>query len=383
MRLPSSILLAVSLGACGAREVANGPPPLTVASALGGAEGNPDQGYARATEPPQLRFPDDHGDHADYRTEWWYVTANLDADGGGRFGVQLVFFRQALAADVAPRQGTLAARDLVFAHAAVTDVDGKTFHHAERMARGAGELAFVRGARKGAPFAVRCADWSAESVDGAAFLPLSLHAADPGFALDLVVREGKPLVLQGDRGLSQKSEARGNASNYYSMTRLPIAGSITVGDSARQVRGDAWLDREWSTSALGPDQVGWDWFSLQLDDGTEVMWYSLRRTDGSSDPWSRGCFVARDGASRRLEPANVTATPIGTWAAPDGAASYPARWRLTCTEPAFDLEVTPLLADQELHTLVRYWEGAVGVEGTRDGKAVRGRGYLEMTGYAR
>jgi predicted secreted hydrolase len=373
--------LALAASSCGRPTEDAVSPPLTVAGALGG--GDPDAAFARAVAPPELAFPSDHGSHPPFRTEWWYVTANLDAAGGRRFGVQLVFFRQALAASAQDRAGALAARDLVFAHAAVTDVDGGVFHHAERMTRAAGDLGFVAGGRDGAPFEVRCVDWSARAAAGAAFLPLELRASDPDFAIELTVADGKPLVLQGDRGLSQKSAAPGNASIYYSMTRLPIRGALVVDGARHEVSGLGWIDREWSTSALGPDQVGWDWFSLQLDDETEVMWYRLRRRDGSSDPWSRGCFVAKDGSSRRLLPANVTVTPLGEWTAPDGGASYPARWRLTCSEPAFDLEVTPLLADQELHTLVRYWEGAVRVAGTRTGRPVTGRGYLEMTGYVR
>ncbi|MEC8653621.1 MAG: lipocalin-like domain-containing protein [Planctomycetota bacterium] len=381
MRIPSCLLGLILLSACDDASPRPRAAALTVADAMG--DSGDDAAYARATAPPTLSFPDDHGSHAPFRTEWWYVTANLDADSGRRFGVQLVFFRQALAPTTDARAGSLAARDLVFAHAAVTDVDGATFHHAERMTRAAGELGFVTGGREGAPFEVRCVDWSARASDGATFLPLQLRASDPGFAIDLTVEDGKPLVLQGDRGLSQKSEAVGNASIYYSMTRLPIRGALVVDGVRHEVAGLGWIDREWSTSALGPDQVGWDWFSLQLDDETEVMWYRLRLRDGSSDPWSRGCFVATNGDATRLLPQNVTATPVGEWTAPDGGAAYPARWRLQCAEPAFDLEVTPLLADQELHTLVRYWEGAVGVQGTRAGRPVRGRGYLEMTGYLR
>ena len=375
------LLCALLLGGCGDVAPKARVAALTVADAMG--DSGDDAAYARAVEPPTLSFPRDHGSHAGFRTEWWYVTANLDSAAGRRFGVQLVFFRQALAPEAAARAGSLAARDLVFAHAAVTDVDGGTFHHAERMTRAAGDLGFVTGGRDGAPFEVRCVDWSARAAGDAVFLPLDLRASDPGFAIELTVAEGKPLVLQGDRGLSQKSAAAGNASIYYSMTRLPIRGALIVDGVRHEVRGLGWIDREWSTSALGPDQVGWDWFSLQLDDQTEVMWYRLRLRDGSSDPWSRGCFVASDGASARLMPADVTATPIGEWTAPDGGAAYPARWRLECASPAFDLEVRPLLADQELHTLVRYWEGAVGVQGTRGGRKVSGRGYLEMTGYLR
>jgi len=376
-----AVLLAFAAAACHRRVEDRASTSLTVAGALGG--GDPDEAYERALAPPALAFPDDHGSHPPFRTEWWYVTANLDAADGRRFGVQLVFFRQALAARAEAREGSLAARDLVFAHAAVTDVDGGVFRHGERMTRAAAGLGAVSGGRGGAPFAVRCLDWSAQAAAGASFLPLDLRASDPGFAIELTVREGKPLVLQGDRGLSQKSAAAGNASIYYSLTRLPIGGALVVDGVRYEVEGLGWIDREWSTSALGPDQVGWDWFSLQLDDETEVMWYRLRLRDGRSDPWSRGCLVTANGASRRLLPANVDATPIGEWVAPDGDAAYPARWRLRCTEPAFDLEVTPLLADQELHTLVRYWEGAVAVRGSRAGRPVAGRGYLEMTGYLR
>lgn len=348
-------------------------------------DGDSIAGFARATAPPQLRFPRDHGPHRDYRTEWWYVTGNLVSVAGRRFGVQLVFFRQALAPQRAvAREGTLAATEVILAHAAVTDVDAQRFRADERLVRGAGGLAYVRGGDGPAePFAVACGNWSARArPDGDGFLPLELAANGDGFAFELQVSPGKPVVLQGDRGLSQKSDEPGNASIYYSMPRLPIAGSIEVEGEAHAVRGEAWLDREWSTSALGPEQLGWDWFSLQLDDGTEVMWYGLRRRDGGRDPWSRGCFVARDGTAIRLGPEQVTATPVGTWRASDGGASYPAAWRLSAKGPvAFELEVEPLVADQELRLLVRYWEGAVGVRGTRDGAAVTGRGYLEMTGY--
>jgi predicted secreted hydrolase len=191
-------------------------------------------------------------------------------------------------------------------------------------------------------------------------------------------------VLQGDRGLSRKSDAPGNASTYYSLTRLPLAGRIECDGETHDVQGEGWIDREWSTSALGADQVGWDWFSLQLDDGSEVMWYQLRRRDGTRDPWSRGCVVAPDGVATPLEPDAVDARPDGAWTAADGAATYPARWTLRGrgAQP-FVLTIEPMLADQELRTMVRYWEGAVAVRGERAGRPVRGVGYLEMTGYAR
>ncbi|MCB9879978.1 MAG: carotenoid 1,2-hydratase [Planctomycetes bacterium] len=371
-------LLLVGVGACARRE-ARPAAGLGVAEALGGA--GDVTGFARATAPPQLQFPRDHGPHPEFRTEWWYFTGNVATAAGRRFGVQLVFFRQALAAAVPARDAALAARDMILAHAAVTDVDGRRFHFAERLARSAADLGGVRGG-DGRPFAAECADWSARAVAGSDdLLPLELRAADGAFAFGLRVDPGKPVVLQGDRGLSQKSAAVGNASIYYSMTRLPMAGTIEVDGQTHQVRGEAWLDREWSTSALGAEQVGWDWFSLQLDNGEELMWYRLRRRDGAVDPWSRGTLVAADGRATRLEPAQVVAEPSGTWTARDGGAVYPARWRLRGVDPDLDLQVEPLLADQELDVLVRYWEGAVTVRGTRAGTPVTGRGYLEMTGY--
>ena len=366
---------------------ATGSGWLGVAEALGGSADDA-RGFARALVPPTLQFPRDHGAHPDFRSEWWYVTANLADEAGARFGVQLVFFRQALVpphADRATNPGSLAATQTILAHAAVTDADGRRFFADERLARAAAGLAGVRGPGPGEPFAVHCAEWSATALPGGdGFLPLRLLANGGDFAFQLQVDPGKPLVLQGDRGLSQKSDEPGNASIYYSMPRLPIAGTITVAGAVHRVRGEAWLDREWSTSALGRDQVGWDWFSLQLDDGTELMWYRLRRRDGSIDPCSRGSFVGHDGVLTPLLPGEVEALPAGAWTAADGQATYPARWRLRGSGATpLDLEVEPLLADQELRVLVRYWEGAVTVRGTRGGAPVRGRGYLEMTGYTR
>jgi predicted secreted hydrolase len=377
------------LAAAACSEVA-GPAPaagLSLAAVLGGDAASA-AGFARALRPPTLEFPRDHGAHPEFRTEWWYVTANLDAAAGARFGIQLVFFRQALAParpDAPPRAAALAAREVILAHAAVTDVEGRRFFADERLRRAAAGIAgVVGGSGPDAPFAVHCGDWSARATpDGDGFLPLVLTAQGESFAFELRLAAGKPVVLQGDGGLSQKSDEPGNASIYYSLPRLPIAGRLRVADRTHEVTGEAWLDREWSTSALGPEQVGWDWFSLQLDDGSELMWYGLRRRDGAVDAWSRGCHVARDGAVTRLSPDQVEASPEGRWTAGDGAATYPARWRLRGRGAVpFELEVEPLLADQELKLLVRYWEGAVAVRGTRSGLPVRGRGYLEMTGYA-
>lgn len=376
---PAAPLLALILCAC-APTVEPADAPLSVAAALSGSDAT---GHARATEVPSLEFPRDHGAHPSFRTEWWYWTGNLRTATGRRFGVQLVFFQQALAPAMPPRSSGFAARQLVLAHAALTDAAGSRFHHAERMNRAAGGLAGVTGPAAGQPFQLWCDDWSASAIEPSdGFLPLRLRAQDREFAFDLRVDPGKPLVLQGDRGLSQKSRTPGNASIYYSMTRLPIAGTVTVGEERHDVRGEGWLDREWSTSALDQDQVGWDWFSLQLDDGSELMWYQLRRRDGSIDDCSSGLLVAAAGSTVRLATQDLVATPLGSWRSPDGRSRYPLPWRLRVASHDLDLVVTPILPDQELHTLVRYWEGAVDAHGTRSGAPVQGHGYLEMTGYA-
>jgi predicted secreted hydrolase len=374
-------LLLLAAAACSEPATERAAAGLAVTDVLGSAAGDP-TGFARAVAPPDLRFPADHGPHPAFRSEWWYVTGNVATAAGRRFGVQLVFFRQAFAADVPPRAASLAAREVVLAHAAVTDAERGRFHADERLARLAGGLADLRGG-DGVPFRAVCADWSMTAEPGGdGLLPLHLRAQGRTFAFALRLAPGKPLVLQGDRGLSRKGDEPGNASIYYSLPRLPLAGTVTCDGATHEVAGDAWLDREWSTSALGPDQVGWDWFSLQLDSGEEVMWYRLRRRDGTQDRWSRGTFVRRDGTAVPLAADAVTATPIASWRAGDGRAEYPVRWRLVAADPPFDLTVTPLLDDQELHLAVRYWEGAVEAEGTRAGRPVRGRGYLELTGYA-
>ena len=188
-------------------------------------------------------------------------------------------------------------------------------------------------------------------------------------------------VLNGIDGLSQKSAEPGNASYYYSITRWQTEGQLRIGDRQFTVSGLSWLDREWSSSALAADQKGWDWFALQLSDGSELMFYNLRKTDGSQDIHSAGTWVAADGSSRHLQRDEVSLRVLDQWSSPKGGV-YPSRWELAVPGEALSLVVEPVLDDQELFTTVRYWEGAVDVRGTRDGARVSGRGYVELTGYA-
>lgn len=330
-------------------------------------------GFLRAVEPRVFDFPSDHGPHPGYRVEWWYVTGNLEDDAGRRFGFQLTFFRSAQTPQPPERSSAWAAADIWMAHFALSDPANERFFADERFARGAAGLA---GAQAD-PFRVHLEDWSVESMEDDATFPVRLRASSPELSLDLVLERGKPPVLQGESGLSRKGPEPGNASYYYSLTRMPAQGTVSVDGRAHEVRGSAWLDREWSTSALGRDLVGWDWFALQLDDGRDLMLYQLRRTDGSEDAFSAGVLVSADGVATRLTAADFALTPLGDWRSSLDEVTYPREWRVEVPAHRLMLTVTPVLADQELNLTVRYWEGAVDVTGSAGG-----RGYLEMTGYA-
>lgn len=346
---------------------------MTVAEAMGGDT----TGFLRAIEKHPFDFPEDHGPHPGYRHEWWYFTGNLETAEGQRFGYQLTFFRSALTAEPEARESAWGASGAYMAHFAVTDAAGGRFLAFDRFAREAMGLAGARGE----PFLVHVEDWEAAALATAAF-PARLRAAADGVALDLVVHQGKPPVLQGDDGLSRKGPEAGNASYYYSLTRMPTEGTIRVAGREYRVRGTSWMDREWGTSALGAEQVGWDWFALQLSDGSELVFFELRRRDGTRDLHDYAAVVEADGRKRTLASGAVRVEVLDTWTSPRDGTRYPARWRVHVPAERLDLVVTPILADQELNLAVRYWEGAVDVAGHAAGRPITGRGYVELTGYA-
>jgi predicted secreted hydrolase len=350
-------------------------PALAVTTALGGGSS---EGFARALAPRPFVFPEDHGPHPEFRTEWWYYTGNLLTAEGRHFGFQLTFFRIGLAPTMAPRASAWASREVYMAHFALTDTAGRRFRAASRLSRAALELAGARAR----PFRVSVEDWSAEGVNGDA-TRVRLRAAEGDAAIELTLESAKPVVLQGERGLDRKGPEPGNASYYYSLTRMPARGRVEVGGVPFEVSGLAWMDREWSTSSLGADLVGWDWFALQLDDGRELMLYRLRRADGRADRFSGGSLVAADGSSRPLGLDDAVIEALGSWTSPRDGTRYPARWRVSVPRERLTLEVTPRLAEQELALAVRYWEGAVRVEGRDGGRPLGGVGYVELVGYAR
>ena len=246
----------------------------------------------------------------------------------------------------------------------------------QRYSRGALGLA---GAAND-PFRVWIDDWSIRD-EGSAPGDWRLTADGDDFGIDVRLRPLKPPVLNGAAGLSQKSADPGNASYYYSVPRMQTEGSIHVDGREFTVRGLSWLDREWSTSALAPEQVGWDWFALQLSDGSDLMFYQLRTRDGRQDPMSAGTLTGPDGAATHLGADAITIDVEDVWESPAGG-EYPSAWTLRLPGRGLTLRISPVIADQELFTTVRYWEGAVDVSGQRDGKPISGRGYVELTGYA-
>jgi predicted secreted hydrolase len=331
------------------------------------------EGFARALARRPLSFPRDHGPHPDFRTEWWYYTGNLTTAAGRHLGFQLTFFRVALTPGSERRASAWASRQLYFAHFAVTDTAGRRFHAFSRADRGALGLAGASAS----PFRVWVDDWSAEGDGSSA----RLRASDGDVALDLEVSAAKPVVLQGDRGLSRKGPEPGNASFYYSFTRMPARGVVRLGAETLEVSGEAWMDREWSTSGLGPGVEGWDWFAVQLADGRELMAYVLRRRDGTPDPFSAGTLIAADGTTRRLDASDLRIETLGHWTSPRSGTRYPARWRLSVQSADLQLEIEPQLADQELIVGTRYWEGAVAIVGSAGSEAIAGQGYVELVGY--
>jgi predicted secreted hydrolase len=372
--LLAGMLAVAAMAALSQRERPQGP-----AQVLGLAAAADVAGFARASGPIPLRFPADSGPHHDYQTEWWYYTGNLATADGRHFGYQFTIFRRAVLppTERVTRASGWAAEQIYMGHFALTDVAGGRFRAFERFARGAAGLAGAQAE----PYQVWLEDWQAAAIPGRPGVTrVQARAGDVG--IDLTLTDAKGPVLQGDRGYSQKGPHPGNASYYYSLTRLISEGEVRVGDSTFVVTGLSWKDHEYSTSALAADQVGWDWFALHLDDGAEVKVFHLRRDDGSIDPFSAGSFVDAQGQVTRLRRDDFQIEALDAWRSPRTQAEYPSRWRLTIPTLGLQLELEPWLADQELNVSYAYWEGAVRVSGASGGQAVTGNGYVELTGYA-
>ncbi|MFB3817127.1 MAG: lipocalin-like domain-containing protein [Candidatus Methylomirabilales bacterium] len=326
----------------------------------------------------RFAFPQDHYAHEDFRTEWWYYTGHLATPSGDRFGYQVTFFRSGLP-EARGNPSRWAARNLYLAHFAVSDIGARRFSYFERVSR---EALGQAGASRDA-FRVWNGDWEVQG-DGEA---QRLRAREGGFAVELMLVPLKPPVVHGRDGVSRKGEGPGQASHYYSLTRLKTEGRLTVRGKTVEVKdGSSWMDHEFGSTELAPNQVGWDWFSLQLDDGAELMLYLIRRAGGEADPASAGTWVGPDGASRHLERGEFSVEVLERWRSPRSKGVYPMGWRIRVPGLGLDVRVTPAFPEQELDTArstqVVYWEGAGRAEGTRAGRPVTGKAYVEMTGYA-
>lgn len=334
-------------------------------------------GFARATEPGAIEFPRDLGPHDAYQTEWWYYTGNLETAEGRPFGYQLTFFRRALqpsASSLQPSGSSWRTEQVYLAHFTISDIAEETFYPAERFSRGAAGLA----GGQAAPYRVWLEDWSAEEIAPGV---VRLRAQTDEVALDLTLRQTLPPVLHGDEGLSQKGPEPGNASYYYSIVQQETAGTITVQEQRYEVSGVSWKDHEYSTSALSPGAVGWDWFSLQLDNGGALMFFQIRRADGSLESLSSGSYITPAGEVVALGLDDWQLEVTDTWTSPASGAEYPAGWRIRIPSLELELAGQPLMANQELNVSNVYWEGAVAFSGAIGGRPVSARGYIELTGY--
>lgn len=366
------LLAALGLAGCG---VSTQPQMRAELGVVEAVNSDNNAGFARAVEPRPFEFPLDHGAHPAYQTEWWYYTGNLDSADGRHFGFQLTFFRRALTPSPPARDSAWATNNIYMAHLALSDVAGERFYAYDRFSRDGAELAGASGA----PFRVFLEDWSATSAgpDGST---MQLRADGGAVALELDLSSSKPAALQGERGLSQKGPTPGNASYYYSLTRMQTSGELRIDGERYAVQGLSWMDHEWGTSALEAGAVGWDWFSVQLDDGRELMYAQVRTPTGIS--YGVGTLVAPDGSTRALSQNEVHLEALASWRSPRSGATYPARWRLELPAEGLSLEIVPYLADQELPLALVYWEGAVRISGMENGQPLSGNGYVELTGYS-
>lgn len=306
-------------------------------------------------------FPKDHGAHPRFRTEWWYLTANLHGADGAAYGVQWTLFRFGLEP---PRQQSEGwdDRNVWMAHAAVTSASEHL--SAETKSRGGVGAAGVEAE----PFKAYIDDWSFEALD-ASFDKARVAAQAPEFSYSLALTREGPFVLQGDAGFSQKAET-GQASHYYSAPFFSVEGKLKMHGRDIAVSGRAWMDREWSSQTLAPDQKGWDWFSLHLANGDALMLFRFR---GARD-YVSGNWISADGATSLLSSDDISLAPLAQTAI--GAHSLPTRWRVQVKSRGLDIETTPLNPKSWMGSNWAYWEGPISFQGSQAGE-----GYLEMTGY--
>ena len=335
--------------------------------------------YSPAKPGYQYQFPYDHGAHPEFQTEWWYYTGHLKTEKGEAFGFELTFFRFGNNKESAFKNPSRwAVKDIYMAHFAISSIKGKNFTYYEKISR---EALGKAGAKKG-QLKVWIDDWSVEEVDGVHIL----KASHPKWEINLKLVPSKTPVIHGKDGISRKGGLSGEASHYYSLTRLQVIGDLREGNNSLKVEGQAWMDHEFSTHSLPKELAGWDWFSIQLDNQWELMIYQLRQKDGSLSPFSSGTLVDPKGKAIPLKPQDFEIKVLDHWESKKSKGTYPILWQVLLPDKKIDLTLRPAFSDQELitseSTQVTYWEGAVKIRGKWNGLSVTGKGYTEMTGYS-
>jgi len=336
--------------------------------------------WKQAAAPRQWTFPRDHGNHPEFRTEWWYFTGNLIDARGNRYGYQLTFFRHGIRQAAPAPANPWSLRDVYPAHFAITDVTAAKFFYADRISRSGPGLAGAEREKMN----VWNLNWFARMEDGR----IRIIARHGQAELDLQLRPKKPPVLHDRNGLSRKGPRPGQASYYYSLTDLETRGLLKTAGTGETVpvSGTSWFDHEFGSNTMAKDQVGWDWFSLHFSDGRDLMIYFLRRMDGSLEKESSGTLVEPDGTFRHLELSEIRIKIKGSWSSAKTGGRYPNRWQIDVPTANLSFSLAPLLQDQELTTSgstgVNYYEGAVDGRGVSKEKSVTCEGYIEMTGYA-
>ncbi len=348
----------------------------------------PSQDSKRALSGKTFSFPQDHFSHPEFKTEWWYYSGHLQSQGQDKksFGYQLTFFRTGLNKDTKQQRSKWSIRDLYFAHLAITDESRAKFEYLEKISRGslgeAGASPYKTGEKA---FRIWIDDWSVEGK-GPSLQNHALHARDKNIGLELLLIPEKNPVIHGQNGISQKAEGEGYASHYYSIPRLKTEGRFFLQNKEIPVQGISWMDHEFGSSQLREYQVGWDWFSIQLGNNTELMFYQIRHKDGKIDPYSSGTIIFPDGAYQHLPKKEFQIDVLDRWKSSKSGALYPSKWKITVPDRQIELTLSPSVKDQELitkeSTRVTYWEGSVKVEGKYQGSPINGLGYAELTGYA-
>ena len=344
--------------------------------------------FKRALPGRIFSFPQDHFSHPEFKTEWWYYSGHLQSQIQDRksFGYQLTFFRTGLTRETKNQKSKWSIRDLYFAHLAITDESKNKFQYLEKISRGslgeAGASPYKTGEKT---FRVWIEDWSVEGK-GPPMQNHSLKAGDKKFGLELMLTPEKNPVIHGQNGISQKAEGEGYASHYYSIPRLKTDGKIFLQNKEVPVQGISWMDHEFGSTQLREYQVGWDWFSLQLDKGMELMLYQIRQKGGRIDPYSSGTIIFHDGTYHHLPKKEFQIEVLKQWKSQRSGAIYPSKWNIKIPGHQIELTLTPTVKDQELmtkeSTRVTYWEGGVKVDGKSQGDPIKGMGYVELTGFA-